>query len=125
VIPDLSVICDKSKIREKGCVGAPDLVVEILLHRIVRIRQVKRDRRGVADLRRWAQRAGLLHVADHCRGIDMVLERLSRTMIAIGRSVMSTRFFDADKLKFMFSPSTKTYGSDLNTSSRFHLEPVL
>ncbi len=30
VIPDLTVICDKSKIQEKGCVGAPDLVVEIL-----------------------------------------------------------------------------------------------
>ena len=30
VIPDLSVICDPSKIQEKGCVGAPDLVVEIL-----------------------------------------------------------------------------------------------
>ena len=30
VIPDLTVICDQSKIQEKGCVGAPDLVVEIL-----------------------------------------------------------------------------------------------
>ena len=30
VIPDLTVICDPSKIQEKGCVGAPDLVVEIL-----------------------------------------------------------------------------------------------
>ncbi len=28
--PDLSVICDKSKIDEKGCLGAPDLIVEIL-----------------------------------------------------------------------------------------------
>ena len=30
VIPDLTVICDPSKIKEKGCVGAPELVVEIL-----------------------------------------------------------------------------------------------
>ena len=30
VFPDLSVICDQSKIQEQGCVGAPDLVVEIL-----------------------------------------------------------------------------------------------
>ncbi len=30
VITDLTVICDNSKIQEKGCVGAPDLVVEIL-----------------------------------------------------------------------------------------------
>jgi Uma2 family endonuclease len=30
VQPDLSVICDRSKIDAKGCLGAPDLVVEIL-----------------------------------------------------------------------------------------------
>ncbi len=28
--PDISVICDSSKIIEKGCLGAPDLIVEIL-----------------------------------------------------------------------------------------------
>jgi len=28
--PDISVICDPSKIIEKGCLGAPDLIVEIL-----------------------------------------------------------------------------------------------
>lgn len=27
---DISVICDKSKINERGCIGAPDLIVEIL-----------------------------------------------------------------------------------------------
>ncbi len=30
VEPDLVVICDSSKILEKGCVGAPDLIVEVL-----------------------------------------------------------------------------------------------
>ena len=30
VQPDLCVICDESKIQESGCLGAPDLVVEIL-----------------------------------------------------------------------------------------------
>ncbi len=30
VQPDLCVICDESKIKKQGCVGAPDLVVEIL-----------------------------------------------------------------------------------------------
>ncbi len=30
VQPDISVICDKNKIDERGCVGAPDLIVEIL-----------------------------------------------------------------------------------------------
>jgi Uma2 family endonuclease len=30
VIPDLTIVCDLSKLQDKGCVGAPDLVVEIL-----------------------------------------------------------------------------------------------
>jgi Uma2 family endonuclease len=30
VQPDISIICDRAKLDEKGCVGAPDLVVEIL-----------------------------------------------------------------------------------------------
>lgn len=30
VQPDLCVICDPSKIDEKGCFGAPDLIIEIL-----------------------------------------------------------------------------------------------
>ncbi len=30
VQPDLCVICDKSKIDERGCIGAPDLIIEIL-----------------------------------------------------------------------------------------------
>lgn len=30
VQPDLCVICDQNKLDEKGCLGAPDLVVEIL-----------------------------------------------------------------------------------------------
>jgi len=30
VQPDISVICDPSKIDKKGCKGAPDIVVEIL-----------------------------------------------------------------------------------------------
>jgi Uma2 family endonuclease len=30
VQPDLVVVCDKKKLDDKGCIGAPDLVVEIL-----------------------------------------------------------------------------------------------
>lgn len=30
VEPDISVICDKSKLNDKGCVGAPDWVIEIV-----------------------------------------------------------------------------------------------
>lgn len=30
VEPDLSVICDKNKLTDRGCVGAPDFIVEIV-----------------------------------------------------------------------------------------------
>jgi Uma2 family endonuclease len=30
VQPDICVICDKAKLDEKGCIGAPDLIIEIL-----------------------------------------------------------------------------------------------
>ncbi|WP_202949405.1 Uma2 family endonuclease [Desulfosporosinus meridiei] len=30
VEPDITVICDRTKIHKKGCVGVPDLVVEVL-----------------------------------------------------------------------------------------------
>ena len=30
VEPDISIICDKSKIDDKGCNGAPDMIIEIL-----------------------------------------------------------------------------------------------
>ncbi|CQR74379.1 hypothetical protein SOV_25020 [Sporomusa ovata DSM 2662] len=30
VEPDIAVICDKSKITQKGCKGAPDLIIEVL-----------------------------------------------------------------------------------------------
>ena len=30
VQPDISVICDKNKLNDKGCVGAPDLIIEVV-----------------------------------------------------------------------------------------------
>lgn len=30
VEPDISVVCDKNKMGEKGCLGAPDLIIEIV-----------------------------------------------------------------------------------------------
>jgi Uma2 family endonuclease len=32
VQPDLCVICDESKLDNKGCIGAPDLIIEIVSH---------------------------------------------------------------------------------------------
>lgn len=43
--PDIFVVCDKNKMRKEGCVGAPDLVIEVLspstakLDRIVKFRK--------------------------------------------------------------------------------------
>ena len=30
VQPDISVICDKSKLTDKGCIGSPDMIVEVV-----------------------------------------------------------------------------------------------
>lgn len=30
VEPDISIICDKSKLNEKGCEGSPDLIIEVV-----------------------------------------------------------------------------------------------
>lgn len=30
VQPDVSVICDKNKLNDKGCLGAPDLIIEVV-----------------------------------------------------------------------------------------------
>lgn len=30
VQPDISVICDKSKLDDKGCIGAPDFIIEVV-----------------------------------------------------------------------------------------------
>ena len=32
VEPDISVICDKSKLDDRGCNGAPDFIIEIVYH---------------------------------------------------------------------------------------------
>ncbi|WP_245957800.1 Uma2 family endonuclease [Niabella yanshanensis] len=30
VQPDIGIICDESKIDERGCIGTPDLIIEVL-----------------------------------------------------------------------------------------------
>jgi len=53
VQPDISIICDQKKIDEKGCAGAPDLVVEILSASTASKDQVKKrrlyERHGVKE----------------------------------------------------------------------------
>ena len=44
VQPDLLVVCDESKLDDRGCKGAPDLIVEILSpHTAVKDMKTKRD----------------------------------------------------------------------------------
>jgi Uma2 family endonuclease len=48
VQPDLSVVCDKAKIDERGCKGAPDFVIEIVspsterMDRVIKLNQYQR-----------------------------------------------------------------------------------
>ncbi len=53
VQPDLGVVCDKSKIDERGCCGAPDLVVEILSpgnsHKEVQLKYELYEEAGVQE----------------------------------------------------------------------------
>ncbi|XCN75354.1 MAG: Uma2 family endonuclease [Candidatus Electrothrix aestuarii] len=62
VQPDISVICDQNKLDERGCIGAPDLIVEILFPATAaKDLKVKRDlyeQHGVKEY--W-----LFHPTDH------------------------------------------------------------
>ncbi len=53
VQPDLSIICDKSKLDEAGCRGAPDLIVEILspstAHKDLKVKFDRYERAGVRE----------------------------------------------------------------------------
>jgi Uma2 family endonuclease len=56
VQPDLTVVCDLNKLDEKGCKGAPDLIIEVLaedtLHRDLYIKLRLYEKAGVAEY--WA-----------------------------------------------------------------------
>lgn len=53
VQPDLTVVCDMAKIDEKGCKGAPDLIIEILaedtLHRDLYVKLRLYEKSGVPE----------------------------------------------------------------------------
>jgi Uma2 family endonuclease len=53
VQPDISIICDRSKLDEAGCRGAPDLIVEILspgtAHKDLKIKMDRYERAGVRE----------------------------------------------------------------------------
>ncbi|MBI9107173.1 MAG: Uma2 family endonuclease [Spirochaetales bacterium] len=82
VQPDLLVICDKSKIEERGCSGAPDLVVEILsdstAYKDETEKRLLYERSGVREY--WIINPGLPEVVSFVRGTAGFLkpEHLSR-----------------------------------------------
>lgn len=61
VQPDISVICDRKKLDDRGCVGAPDLVIEILspstAAKDLKIKRILYEQHGVQEY--W-----LLHPTD-------------------------------------------------------------
>lgn len=42
VQPDLTIVCDKSKLDDKGCLGAPDIIVEIISPTSISLDYVKK-----------------------------------------------------------------------------------
>lgn len=40
--PDISIVCNKSKIDERGCIGAPDLIVEVMSPSSVKMDRVEK-----------------------------------------------------------------------------------
>jgi Uma2 family endonuclease len=42
VQPDISVICDESKLDEKGCLGSPDLIIEVISPTSISLDYVKK-----------------------------------------------------------------------------------
>lgn len=54
VQPDLCIICDLEKLDERGCLGAPDLVVEILSPgNAVREMKIKKELYGESGVREY------------------------------------------------------------------------
>jgi Uma2 family endonuclease len=72
VQPDLAVICDPSRLRPFGCVGAPDWVIEILSPYTSRRDMVKKlslyERHGVREY--WVIDPGNRYVHVYVRGED-------------------------------------------------------
>lgn len=54
VEPDITIVCDKSKLDEKGCNGAPDMIIEILSPSSVKMdRVIKFNKYEIAGVREY------------------------------------------------------------------------
>jgi len=101
VQPDLLVVCDKSRIDERGCNGAPDLVVEILSDSTAYKDETEKrliyERSGVREY--WIINPGLPEVMRFIRGDGGFLkpEHLSKPEI-LSSTVLDGFELSLDKL---------------------------
>ena len=85
VQPDISIICDKLKLSEKGCTGCPDVVIEIISPTGASRDQIKKrhlyEKKGVKEY--W-----IVHP------IDKILWKYVLTTIKEGRQYGKPQIFD-------------------------------
>jgi Uma2 family endonuclease len=91
VEPDITVICDQSRISERGCKGAPDLIIEILSPSTIRLDEKIKFR--------LYQRAGVREywIVDPER-------RLVRVHILTNGSYVTTTYDDTDTIEVSVLP---------------------
>lgn len=89
VQPDLAVICDLSKLRTFGCVGAPDWVVEILSpytsRRDLAEKHALYERHGVKEY--WVIDPGNRYIHAYVRGDD---GRYPKPVLHVGRAIVTS-----------------------------------
>jgi len=93
VQPDIFVVCDKSKLKSKYVVGAPDLVVEVLSPSTAKKDEgIKRDAYEAAGIQEY----WLVHPMDHTINRYALIDGLFQTPDVFGLedSIVSSRFVD-------------------------------
>jgi len=91
--PDILVVCDKSKLKSKYVVGAPDLIVEVLSPSTAKKDEgLKRDVYEAAGVQEY----WLVHPMDHTINRYALIDGCFQTPDVFGLedSIVSTRFID-------------------------------
>ncbi|HHW44297.1 MAG TPA: Uma2 family endonuclease [Desulfotomaculum sp.] len=93
VQPDLAVICDRSKLDERGCKGSPDLIVEVITSSTASIDYIQKlalyEKHGVKEY--W-----IVHPVDEVVMIYMLTDnrKYGRAIIYSKNDQVSTDLFD-------------------------------
>jgi Uma2 family endonuclease len=97
VQPDLAVVCDQGKLRNSGCFGAPDWIIEILSPYTSRRDMIAKlelyQRHGVREY--WMIDPGNCFIHEHLRGDDgrypepalLVGKAVARSMVCEGLEI--------------------------------------